>query len=140
MNYPAFDLADLDAELQEDEVRQAILDMTKENAPRPDGFIGAFYIKCWEIVKNKVVQSVRQLSQLRGNTFNLLNTTNIVLLLKKEQALSVGDYRSISLVHSVANIFSKTLANRLAPHLANMVSLNQSAFVKKDVFTVILSW
>jgi hypothetical protein len=45
MNYPTFDLADLDAELQEDEVRQAILDMPKENAPRPDGFIGAFYIK-----------------------------------------------------------------------------------------------
>jgi hypothetical protein len=83
---------------------------------------------------------VRQLSQLRGNTFNLLNTANIVLLPKEEQALSIGDYRPISLVHSVAKIFSKMLANRLAPHLVNMVSSNQSAFVKKDVFTVILSW
>jgi hypothetical protein len=35
------------------------------------------------------------------------------------------------LVHSIAKIFSKILANRLAPHLPSMVSLSQSAFVKK---------
>jgi hypothetical protein len=57
--------------------------MSKENAPRSDGFIGAFYSKCWEMIKSEVFQAVRQLSQLRGNTFNLLNTANIILLPKK---------------------------------------------------------
>jgi hypothetical protein len=66
MNYPVFDLADLDADLQEEKVRQAISDVPKENAPGSNRFIGAFYIKCWEIVKRDVVQAVRQLSQLRG--------------------------------------------------------------------------
>jgi hypothetical protein len=131
LNYPSFDLVDLDVDLQEEEVRQAISDMPKDNAPGPDGFIRAFYSKCWEIVRVDVVQAIRQLSQLRGHMFNLLNSTNIVLLPKKEQALSVGDYMPISLVHNIAKIFSKILANRLAPHLSSMVSSSQSAFVKR---------
>jgi hypothetical protein len=37
----------------------------------------------------------------------------------------------IRLVHNIAKIFSKILANRLAPRLSEMVSSSQSAFVKK---------
>jgi hypothetical protein len=74
---------------------------------------------------------VRQLTQLRGNNFNLLNTANIILLLKKEKSESISGYHPISLVHSIAKIFSKILASKLAPLLAEMVSSNQSAFVKK---------
>jgi hypothetical protein len=59
LNYPSFDLADLDADLQEEEVRQAISDMPKDNAPGPDGFIGAFYSKCYEIVRVDAVQAIR---------------------------------------------------------------------------------
>jgi hypothetical protein len=103
--YPVFDLADLDTELHENEVRQTIMDMSKENTLGPDGFIGAFFIKCWETIKVDVVQTVRMLSQLRGNIFNLLNIANIVLLLKKEHALSIGHYRPINLVHNMAKIF-----------------------------------
>jgi hypothetical protein len=105
--------------------------MPKENAPGPDGFIGAFYSKCWKIVKGDVNAVVIQLSQLRGDTFHLLNTANIVLLPKKEKAERVREYRPISLVHSVAKIFSKILANRLGPRLSELVSSSQSAFVKK---------
>jgi hypothetical protein len=54
-----------------------------------------------------------------------------VLLPKKEMEEGIGDYHPISLVHSIAKIFSKILASRLAPCLAEMVSSSQSAFVKK---------
>jgi hypothetical protein len=57
-------------------------DIPKENV---DGFIGAFYHKCYDIVKNDVIAAVLQLSQLRGGTFKLLNTANIVLLSKKKK-------------------------------------------------------
>jgi hypothetical protein len=91
-----------------------------------------------------VTQAVIQLSQLRGNNFNLLNTVNIVLLQKKkEQTECIGDYRPISLVHSVAKIFSKILATRLAPCLNEMISSSHSTFVKKrsiyDNFNLIQS-
>jgi retron-type reverse transcriptase len=45
--------------------------------------------------------------------------------------LRVSDFRPISLIHSVAKIFSKLLANRLAPHLDGLASKCQSAFIRK---------
>jgi hypothetical protein len=54
-----------------------------------------------------------------------------VLLPKKEEAHQIGDYGPINLMHSIAKIFSKILANRLAPRLPEMLSLSRSTFVKK---------
>lgn len=61
---------------------------------------------------------------------HLLNTTNIVLIPKKDKADKVADYILISLIHGVAKWITKTLALLLALHLNNLVSVNQSAFVK----------
>jgi hypothetical protein len=69
-----------------EEVKRAISDTPKENAPGPDGFIGAFYSSCWATVQSDVIQAVRQLAQLRRKNFNLLNMANIVLLSKTEKA------------------------------------------------------
>ena len=64
-----------------------------------------------------------------GN-FHLLNSAYITLLPKKKDATSVKDYEPISLVHSFAKLVTKLMANRLAGHLDQMVSPNQSAFIK----------
>jgi hypothetical protein len=60
-----------------------------------------------------------------------LNSTFITLLPKMDEASHVKDYRPISLVHSFAKHVTKTLSNRLARRLQQMVSLNQAAFIKK---------
>ena len=54
----------------------------------------------------------------------------ITLLPKKVDAVHVKDYRPISLIHSFAKLVAKLLANGLTPHLPNLASINQSAFVK----------
>jgi hypothetical protein len=123
LNYPNFNLADLDVDITREEVKRAILDMPKENALGPDGFNEAFYSTCWATVQGDVVQAVRQLAQLRGKNFNLLNTIHIVLLPKREKAECIRDCCPI--VHNIAKIFSKILASRLAPR--------QSTFVKKKM-------
>jgi hypothetical protein len=46
------------------------------------------------------------------------------------EAAEVGDFRPISLVHSFSKLFSKILANRLRRHLGDVVSTNQSAFMR----------
>lgn len=51
------------------------------------------------------------------------------VLAKKEEAIKVGDYRPISLVHSFAKLITKIVANRLAPKLQHLVANNQSAFI-----------
>jgi len=62
--------------------------------------------------------------------FELLNSAFITLLPKKEDASSIKDYRPISLVHSFAKLVTKILANRLAVTLDQLISPNQSAFIK----------
>ena len=56
---------------------------------------------------------------------------------KKTNAVQVKDYRPISLVHSFAKLVTKILANRLAGRLDEMVSSNQSVFIKKGSFKII---
>jgi mannosylglycoprotein endo-beta-mannosidase len=53
-----------------------------------------------------------------------------VLLPKKNEPSDAKDFRPVSLMHSVAKILCKLLANRLAPELKNLVSASQSAFIK----------
>jgi hypothetical protein len=60
-----------------------------------------------------------------------LNSASITLLPKVEASQGVKDYRSISLVHSFAKLVTNILANWLAGNLLQMVSLNQSTFIKK---------
>jgi hypothetical protein len=61
----------------------------------------------------------------------LLNSAYVCdLAAQKSEALEVKDYWPISLIHSFAKIVTKILANMLTPKLPDLVSLNQSAFVK----------
>jgi hypothetical protein len=60
---------------------------------------------------------------------NRLNTA-FMTMIPKEGAYQVKDFRPISLVHSFAKLITKVLANRLAKRLNDMVSPNQSAFIK----------
>jgi mannosylglycoprotein endo-beta-mannosidase len=68
---------------------------------------------------------------MNSQNLDLLNSANIILIPKKPDAIKISDYRPISLIHSIAKIFSKLLANRLAPVLDDIVSICQSAFIKR---------
>jgi hypothetical protein len=54
-----FNLSDLEVDITREEANRAISEMTKENAPRLDGFVGAFYSSCWAAVQSDMVQAVR---------------------------------------------------------------------------------
>uniref|UniRef100_A0A453IMH0 Reverse transcriptase domain-containing protein n=1 Tax=Aegilops tauschii subsp. strangulata TaxID=200361 RepID=A0A453IMH0_AEGTS len=125
------DLSELDAPFGEAEIKDAVFSLTSVKAPGPDGFIGAFFKSCWEIIRQDIVAAILQFASLRGDCSSLVNSANIILLPKKADARVVGDYRPISLIHSLSKIFSKLLANRLAPILPTLVSNCQSAFTQK---------
>jgi hypothetical protein len=67
---------------------------------------------------------------LQGVLWNLLNSANVILIEKKEGAQAIGDYRPISIMHSIAKLLGKILSNPLAPHLDKIVASNQSTFIK----------
>jgi hypothetical protein len=65
-----------------------------------------------------------------GRGFDRVNEAFITLLPKRDGAVDIGDFRPISLIHSLAKIISKAMASRLSKPLLELVDHNQSAFVK----------
>lgn len=61
--------------------------------------------------------------------FRFLNAAYITLL-PKQDSIMAKDFRPISLIHSFAKLLTKVLANRLRNHMDEIVSKNQSVFIK----------
>jgi hypothetical protein len=120
------DLHGLDSDPSEEEIKVAVM----ATAPGSDGYIGAFFKSCYRIVKQDLVAAIMEIFAHRDDCWNLLNFANVVLLEKKDGAQPIGDYRLISIMHSVGKLLTKILASRLSPHLDNLVSQSQSAFIK----------
>jgi hypothetical protein len=112
------------------EIWEAVKDSPAEKAPGPDGFTGVFYRKCWPTIKWDIMAAFNHLYRMAGGNFAALNSAFICLIPKKEQALSVNDFRPISLLHSFAKLFSKVLARRITPLMGDLISHAQSAFLK----------
>lgn len=127
---PSIDLSGLENVFSEDEVRQVIMNLPNDKAPGPDGFTGLFYKLTWDIIKRDVMDAVNAFWARDGRRFSHLNGALMVLLKKRDQPTEIKDYRPISLMHSFAKLITKCLADRLAPKLEELVSRNQSAFIK----------
>ena len=101
---PACDLTDLGTAFSEKEVKKAIFDLPNDKAPGPDGYSGAFFKACWEIIKDDILLAVNHFSNLRSSNLSWLNSANIALIPKKDGAECISDFRPISLIHAVAKI------------------------------------
>lgn len=115
----------------EDELKKAVFETPTDKAPDPDGFTEAFFKNYWEVIKFDIVEAANAFHNMRTTSLLIINTTNIVLLPKKEDAETVADFRPIRLIHSFVKIITKPLALILAPHMKKLISSTQSAFVKK---------
>jgi hypothetical protein len=120
----------LDDRFSEEEVRGAILNLHAKKAPGPDGSTGAFYHGCWDIIKCEIMAAFNCFYNLTTAPLSKLNSALLTLLPKKEVAELPRDFRPISLIHSVAKLFSKVLACRLSRYIDQLVSQAQSAFIK----------
>jgi hypothetical protein len=118
-------------DFSEEEVLVVIADMASDKAPGLDGYIGVFFKSTWQIVKHDILAAINYFSQQHSQHLKQLNSAHMVLLPKKLDAETLQDFRPISLTHSIAKLLSKLLANRLAPFLNELVSRQQSAFIKK---------
>ena len=130
LNLEPLDLHGLGAPMAKCEVLEAINDMPSDKAPGPDGFTGLFFKKCWGIIKTDLMTVISHFDSLQTSNLQWINSANVVLLPKKDGAEGIADYRPISLIHAIAKIIAKVLALRLGPHMKNLVSNVQSAFIK----------
>ena len=130
LGMPCIDLHTLEAPFSEEEVWQTIRSLPSDKAPGPDGFTGKFYKVCWQTIKQDIIAAISAVWSKKFANFELLNSAFVTLLPKKEDATGIKDFRPISLVHYFAKLVTKILANRLAGSLDQLVTPNQSAFIK----------
>ncbi|MCI00450.1 RNA-directed DNA polymerase (Reverse transcriptase), partial [Trifolium medium] len=103
--------------------------MHPDKAPGPDGFNPAFYQHFWNICGDDIFEATKEWLE-RGYFPSSLNETNICLVPKCENPVSMKDLRPISLCNVLYKMVSKLLANRLKGCLDRCVSEEQSAFVE----------
>lgn len=131
LNLQRHNLDDLEAQFTKEEIKRAIHLLLAKKVPGSDGFTRIFFKECWETIKQDVMNAANVFYLLRTDNLSLLNSANIILLPKKEEANSISDFRPISLIHSFITILAKALAMWLAPHMETIVSRHQSTFIKK---------
>ena len=67
------------------------MEMNRNKAPSPDGFTVAFWQACWEFVNEEIVDLFKEFYDQRSFAKSL-NTTFLVLILKKGGAEDLGDF------------------------------------------------
>ena len=111
-----------------EEIKDALWSMKPFKAPGPDGLHAGFFQRFWLLVGVSVREEVMRVFTSR-KVPDYLNKTLIVLIPKIQGPEKIGDYRPISLCNSVYKIISKIVVARLRPHLENLISPCQAAFV-----------
>jgi hypothetical protein len=116
-------------EVTMEEVSLTLNQMSPFKVPGPDGFNASFYQDHWSDVGKEVFLAIKFVFSL-GSLFPVVNSTLIALVPKKADSMRVSDYRPISLCNVLYKIISKVLANRLKTILPNIISCNQSTFIR----------
>lgn len=108
--------------------------MQPDKSSGPDGMSPGFYQKHWHILGEDITGMVQD--YLDTGTFaDKLTDTNIVLVPKKSNPVSMQDLRPISLCNVIYKVVSKVLANRLKEVIGLIISENHSAFIPGRLIT-----
>jgi len=137
---PSFELLDcpkvsreeqewLERPFTEAKVLQIVKQCDGDKAPNPDGFTLNFFKKCWEILREDLMQTVQNFhhNEIFEKSFN---ATFIALIPKKTGAEELKDFRPISLIGGVYKIISKLITERLKTVMGKLVYEHQMAFLK----------
>jgi hypothetical protein len=98
--------------------------MPSDHAPGPDGCNGAFFKRCWPIIKNDILRLCKDFAD--GNlNLESINVSLTTLIPKKDNLRTVNDFRLISLLNYSLKFLTKLLSNRLQTVILKVVHANQ---------------
>ena len=86
---------ELERDFSKEEVVKVLQEMEDDKTPSPNGFIMAFFQKCWSVVEKDVMTFFYYFH--RSSEFERsLNASFLSLIPKKNNALNIKDFRPIS--------------------------------------------
>ncbi|XP_042515225.1 uncharacterized protein LOC122089557 [Macadamia integrifolia] len=124
----------LEAIPAKEEIKKVVWGLDPDSSPGPDGFPGAFFIQCWEIVGDDFCGAV--IAFFRGGKLpNGVNNSFVTLIPKVEGAISLDKFRPICMANFFCKVLSKIMAERLSCLLPRLVSDEQGAFQKGKIIS-----
>ncbi|XP_075092253.1 uncharacterized protein LOC142172518 [Nicotiana tabacum] len=121
--------AELIKQPTKEEVKEAVFGLNGDSAGGPDGMTGKIYHSCWDIIGDDLFYMVWAL--FNGPELpKCVTHTNLVLIPKKKEVSTFFDLRPISLSNFSNKVISRVVHGRLVKFLPNLISEEQSGFVK----------
>ncbi|XP_074314393.1 uncharacterized protein LOC141649604 [Silene latifolia] len=119
----------LTSDVTTQEIREALFFIPANKAPGPDGFSSQFFKDSFEVVGKDLIEAVQEFF-CSGKMVKQINSTTLTLIPKKARPGTVADFRPIACCNVIYKIISKVICNRLTAALPDIISENQSAFLK----------
>jgi hypothetical protein len=135
----AHNLEKLDVEFNQQEIESVIRNLPNSHALGPNGFNGMFIKKFWEIVKGDFIGLF---NDFYASNIDLrrINSSIIALIPKKDNPVTVDDFRPISLFNYSLKCITKLLSLRLQSVILQLVHQNQYGFIKGRTIQDCLAW
>ncbi|XP_042484613.1 uncharacterized protein LOC122064865 [Macadamia integrifolia] len=102
-------LDDWDRGPSEAEIKSAVWDLDPDSAPGLDGFPGAFYKACWEIISSYICRAIRWFSRTGFIPYGI-NNNFLVLIPKAEGVISLIKFKPLCMGNFLCKVISKVLA------------------------------
>lgn len=120
----------MERELEEDDVKVAIVDCGGDMAPRPDGFKFSFIQVAWDVLKTDFYAMKSEFHRI-GRLNKKINATSLTVIPKVTNPMDIMESRPINLVGCMYNLLSKILSSRLKKVILLIISPFQGALEQK---------
>ena len=113
----------------EEELKVVLGSFQKDKSPGPDGWSIELFLALYEVLGLDLLQVVED-TRISGRLPASFNSTFIALIPKKDNPVSLSDFRPISLCNCIYKIVSKVIARRIKAILSENISAEQFGFLE----------
>lgn len=112
----------LEREVEMEEIKRLVKKLVKKKSPGIDGIMNKLYQAYWDWIKEDMSMVIRDILK-EGSMGEDLNKSLIVLLPKRSNPLSIGNFRPIFLLGGVYKAITKAIVNRICLLIPKLVHL-----------------